>query len=164
MRIGQSLVREMLHEAETTRKVLGRVPDSLLGWKPHEKSSTMGMLASHIADITGWTGPIVTMDQLEIDSDYQPWLAANQEELMARFNRHLEEAVEQLEKQTDEHLSGTWSLIWGGQKVIEMARVSVLRGMVCNHCYHHRGQLSVYLRLNEIPVPAMYGPSADEMA
>lgn len=110
MGIAQNMVNEMLHEAEATRKVLGRIPDALLGWKPHEKSSSMGMLASHLADIAGWTVPIVTMDQLE------------------------------------------------------MARVSVLKGMVLNHSYHHRGQLSVYLRLNDIPVPAIYGPSADEQA
>ncbi len=162
MRMTDGLAMELEHEAKSLRKALSRVPDDKLAWKPHERSMSMGMLASHLAEIPGWVLPTLHQDELEMPADYKPWTAAANAELLDRFESNLKKALEALRGYPDEKLMQTWTLRSGGLTFFALPRGVVLRSMILNHLVHHRGQLTVYLRLNNIPVPAVYGPSADE--
>ena len=161
--IATSLIAEMEQEAVTTRKTLERIPTEKFDWKPHEKSMTFVRLASHIAEMYGWTNH--TLEESELDfakMDYTPYVPASTEELVSFFDKTYASAIESLKRTSDETFMEPWSLKNGEQTYFTMPKVAVMRGMVLNHIVHHRGQLSVYLRLNDIPVPALYGPSADE--
>ena len=166
MKISDALLPEFDQEAATTRKVLSRVADDKLGFKPHEKSWDMGTLASHIAALPLWAVETLTRDSLDYAppgaEPYKLPKATSQKELLELFDKHSEAARVALAATSDEDFMKPWSLLGGGKTIFTMPRIAVLRGMVMNHSVHHRGQLSVYLRLNNIPVPAMYGPSADE--
>lgn len=161
--IATGLIAELEQEAATTRKVLERIPADKFDWKPHEKSMTMGKLASHVAEMHGWTKP--TVEDIELDfakMDYKPFEPKTTEELVAYLDKNVSEAIEVLKTISDDGWHDDWSLRNGEQIYFTIPKIAVMRGMVLNHIVHHRGQLSVYLRLNDIPVPAMYGPSADE--
>jgi uncharacterized damage-inducible protein DinB len=147
-----------------TRAVLECVPEDKFSWKPHEKSMTLGRLASHIAEMPTWAAFTVKQDKLELTPDMKPFLASTKSELMDSFASNTSEARAVIAGATDEQLGKVWSLIYGGQTVLSMPRAAVLRSMVLNHMIHHRGQLGVYLRLNDIAIPGMYGPSADAKA
>jgi uncharacterized damage-inducible protein DinB len=163
MNIIDSISQELAHEASATRKALERVPEGKLAWKPHEKSMTLGQLVSHMVEIPGWAGVTIQLSEFTMDPEtYKPWMANTRAELLAKFDSNVTEAQKAMEGVTNEHLMQPWAFIMGGEKVFEMPRVVVLRNMILNHAVHHRGQLSVYLRLLNIPVPATYGPSADE--
>lgn len=163
MAINQAFLGELDHEAKTTRRVLERVPTEKFGWKPHEKSMTMGELAAHIADLFSWY--VVTLDQDELDfaKGYKNPSPATTEELLALFDENISAAKACLSKsETDERFRQNWTLRNSEHVFFTLPRAAVLRTMVGNHIVHHRGQLSLYLRLNDIPVPSIYGPSADE--
>jgi uncharacterized damage-inducible protein DinB len=167
MAIAQALLPEFDHEMEQTRKTLERVPNEKFDWKPHPKSGTMGWLTSHLATLPYWA--VMTMmtesfDLAPLEGGPPPDLprASNRQEALDLFDRNRESAREAIAGATDEHLMTTWRLLKGGKEVLAMPRAAVFRGMVMNHLIHHRGQLSVYLRLNDVPIPALYGPSADE--
>ena len=166
MPISQALLPEFDQEMANTRKSLERVPDGKFAWKPHEKSMTMGRLASHCAEIPGWAIPTIQQDELDLAPPgappFQPTVANTTAELLAIFDKNVAGARAALADVSDEHLMKTWSLLMTGRAIITMPRVAVIRGMVMNHLIHHRAQLGVYLRLNDVPVPATYGPSADE--
>ena len=162
MSLNQSLLSELDQEMASTRKALERVPTEKFGWKPHEKSGTMGWLANHIATIPQWATTTLQTETFNADGVAPPPQAANSEDLLALFDKSVAEFRQILGNASDDSLKQTWSMIYGGQKIMEMPRIAVLRGMILNHLIHHRGQLTVYLRLNDIPVPALYGPSADE--
>jgi uncharacterized damage-inducible protein DinB len=166
--IGSSLLSELEQENASTRKTLERVPDDKFGWKPHEKSYTMGALASHLAAIPGWGAMTIQTESLDINPPGGPGLtppvATNREELLALFDKSVGEFRATLERADDAAFMRPWSLLNGGQVMFTMPRVAVIRGMIMNHIIHHRAQLGVYLRLNDLPVPSVYGPSADEQS
>ena len=162
MAINDGLIGELKHEAATTRKMLGRIPAENFDWKPHEKSMAMGRLATHVADMFSWIPGTLEADELDFAKGYDEPKPANAEELVALLDKNAAAAEESLKKTDDANFMKTWTLRNGDQILLQMPKIAVLRGMVMNHIVHHRGQLAVYLRLNDIPVPAIYGPSADE--
>lgn len=165
MPLRNALLIEFREEAALTRKMLERVPFANPEWKPHEKSMTLQRLASHIAEIPFWMMRALHMDGMDFG---QPgalpprFYAKDSEELLQKFESSHREASEALEKATDEALDMKWIMRRGGQVIYALTKMVVIRKWVFNHTIHHRGQLSVYLRLNNVPVPGMYGPSADE--
>ncbi|MFN6963753.1 MAG: DinB family protein [Pyrinomonadaceae bacterium] len=162
-RIAASLINEMKNEIETTRKCLERVPAEKFGYKPHEKSMEMGRLASHIAEMFGWTAATINGHELDFAKmEYKPFEPKTTAELVEFFETKSSEALRTLESVPDEAFMETWTLRNGEQVYFTLPKVAVMRTFVMNHIVHHRGQLSVYLRLNDIPVPGIYGPSADE--
>jgi uncharacterized damage-inducible protein DinB len=161
--ISTALIAEMEHEAKTTRTCLERIPSDKFAWKPHEKSMELGRLASHIAEMFGWTP--ATLQQPELDfakMDYKPFEPQSTEELVEFLDKNVAEAIEVLKNTGDEVYMENWTMRNGEQVYFTLPKVAVMRSFVMNHIVHHRGQLSVYLRLNDIAVPSIYGPSADE--
>ena len=162
MAINESFIGELQHEAATTRKVLERIPAETFDWKPHEKSMSMHRLATHVADMFGWYAPTLEQDELDFANGYEEPKPANTEELVALLDKNVAAAIKCLQKTDDAAFMQNWTLRNGEQIYFTMPKAAVVRSFVMNHIVHHRGQLSVYLRLNDIPVPAIYGPSADE--
>ncbi|HBY60000.1 MAG TPA: damage-inducible protein DinB [Solibacterales bacterium] len=166
MTIAQTLLPEFDHEAATTRRVLERCADSAFSYKPHEKSFDLGSLASHIANVPGWA--TMTMNTSELDiappgaPPYKEECAASNAALLAKWDQGVAEARAALANASDADYAATWTMLAGGQKMFAMPRIAVIRSFIMNHLVHHRGQLTVYLRMNNIPVPSIYGPSADE--
>ena len=163
MTISQMFLPEFDEEMKNTRKVLERIPDGKFDYKPHAKSMPLGHLAGHIAEFPSWAKSTLEVETLTIPPDFKPWAPKSRQEVLDRFDKHLAEARPVLERATDEDFAKIWTLIYQGNAVITMPRLAVLRSVVMNHLIHHRAQLGVYLRLNDIAVPGMYGPSADEM-
>ena len=166
MPVHDALLPEFDQEMAKTRAVLERCPDSKFGWKPHAKSWDMASLATHIANMPGWTVDTIRKDSFDISPPGQPPVreapVTDSAELLARFDRNVAAAREAIAGASDENLLKSWSLLAGGQVLFTMPRTAVLRTMILNHGIHHRAQLTLYLRLNDIPVPGLYGPSADE--
>lgn len=162
MKLGEAMAMELQQEAKATRKALERLKDERLDWKPHQKSWTTRQLASHVVNLLGWTIPTVQQSEMVIEEDYRPWEAGSVKDLVDRFDANVAEAVKELAACPDEKMMEDWSLKSKDAVYFSMPRAAVLRTFVLNHLVHHRGQLSVYLRLQDIPVPAIYGPSADE--
>ena len=162
MNIIDPMIAEFQHEATLTRKALERVPDDKLDWKPHQKSMSMGQLASHLAEIPHWLGAVLETDEFPMPENYKPFAASNQAELLETFDANVSGGVEAMTGQTNDKLMAVWKMTAGGKVLVEMPRVAAVRGFILSHAIHHRAQLTVYLRLNDIPVPSIYGPSADE--
>ena len=166
MSIAQTLLPEFDQEMANTRKVLERVPDDKWGWKPHEKSGTVGWLAGHVATLPGWTTMTIKTEELDYapvnGPSYQPPKIENRKDLLAVFDKESAEARAALASASDAELMKGWKLLAGGKEIFTMPRVACIRGMVMNHLIHHRAQLGVYFRLLDIAVPGLYGPSADE--
>jgi uncharacterized damage-inducible protein DinB len=157
---------ELDREVRPTRKMLERVPFERPAWRPHERSMALNGLATHVANLPSWTVLTLNQDELDIAPVGQPPYKmepfASRKELLAAFDKNVAEARTALEQSSDERLEEDWTLMAGGHKIFTDSRKMVLRQYVFNHIAHHRAQLGVYLRLNGIPVPATYGPSADE--
>ena len=165
MAMRQALLPEFDQEMSLTRKVLARVPEDRLSWQPHPKSMTLGRLASHLAELPGWGALTMTAGSFDVAPEGKPFVAANfqsRDEILQAFDANILKARAALEQLEDETLMQPWSLLRAGATVFTMPRAAVLRGMVFSHIIHHRAQLTVYLRLNDVPVPSIYGPSADE--
>ncbi len=166
MTIKDALLPEFDFEMEKARKTLERVPEDKLGWKPHEKSGTMGWLAGHLAELPRWAAVTLNQDTFDIAPPgaphYQPPLPASRQEILDIFDKNVAAARAAIASVSDGQLQQKWTLLRGGQEIFSMPRAAVLRNFVLNHLIHHRAQLGVYLRLNDVPVPAIYGPSADE--
>ena len=165
MGLAQSLLPEFDHEMANTRKTLERIPSDKLDWKPHEKSTAMRGLATHLSNLVSWAVHVVEKDELDAAPGGQPLRAKpveSVEEALETFDRNVAAARAAIESASDEHLMKPWTLLAGGKTIFTQPRFGVLRGMIMNHTIHHRAQLSVYLRLNDVAVPALYGPSADE--
>jgi len=165
MAIKDALLPEFDHEMGTTRRLLERVPDSDLGWKPHEKSYSLGQLAAHLANIPTWVDPtcdLSVFDLATLGDDARPREPTSMADVIKRFDENVTKARKKLTEQTDSALLSAWTLKQAGQEFFTMPKAAVLRSFVMNHSIHHRGQLSVYLRLRNVPLPAMYGPTADE--
>ncbi len=165
MALRDALLPEFDREMEGTRKVLERVPEDKLSWKPSEKSGTMAWLAGHVARLPQWASMTITTEELDISppggEPPRPNLPVSRQELLDWFDAHSAEARQALCSASDEMLMRPWSLVKTGQKVLTMPRVAVLRAFVLNHLIHHRGQLTVYLRMNNASPPPLYGPTAD---
>ena len=162
MAIKDGLLPEFDHEMDNTRKALERVPEDKFGWKPHEKSGTMGWLADHIAEMVGWMSPTIGQDSLDMAGYQPPPPPTTRQQILDKFDSNRTEARRALEGVSDAQMMQNWKLTRGNQVFFDMPRVAVIRGMIMNHIIHHRGQLTVYLRLNNVPIPGLYGPSADE--
>lgn len=166
MSIGQMMAMEYEMECAGTRKALERLPDDKLGWKPHEKSMTMGQLACHLAEAPGWMNVTIEQDSFDVappgGPEYKPTQLHSRQEILDLFDKNVAKAKDALAKANDADMMKPWALLKGGQKMFAMPRVAVVRSFVLNHNIHHRAQLGVYLRMNNIPVPGHYGPSADE--
>ncbi|HYM92769.1 MAG TPA: DinB family protein [Chitinophagaceae bacterium] len=163
MAIKDALIAELKQESALTKKMLEKVPLEKKDWKPHEKSMALGRLATHIAQTPHWISDIILID--EYDFAARPYLsnmAASQKELMEIFEQHLSKAIRDLENAPDELLNKTWTVRSGEKVFFVLPKTVAIRGWGYSHLIHHRGQLSVYLRLLDVPVPGMYGPSADE--
>lgn len=162
MSLIEMITAEFQREAATTRKMLERVPQDSFAWKPHEKSMTLGQLAAHVANLHGtWFITALTQDEFDL-ADSKPLKLDSVSDILEAFDQSISSAVESLKTQTDERLFATWRLKRGGQVLFELPRWAVIRSMVISHIIHHRGQLSVYLRLQNVPLPPVYGPTADE--
>jgi len=165
VRICEAVLPEFDQEMSNTRKTLERIPEDKLGWKPHDKSMTLGRLAGHIVELVGWANTSITTDSLNVTIDkYQPVVATSRQQILELFDKSVKESRAAIAGATDEHMMQPWTLAFNGQTVFTMPRAAVLRMSCFNHIIHHRAQLGVYLRLNNVPVPALYGPSADEGA
>ena len=166
MPMSQALLPEFDHEMANTRKALERAPEDKFGWKPHEKSMTLGRLATHVAELSGWVPTTLESESFDFAppgaAPFQPKTAGSRAELLEVFDKNVAVARAAIGAASDAQWMAPWSLLQGGRTIFSMPRIAVLRSMVMNHTIHHRGQLAVYLRLNDVPVPALYGPSADE--
>jgi uncharacterized damage-inducible protein DinB len=166
MPISDALLPEFDQEVKSTRKCLERIPDDKFTYKPHPKSFDMGSLAIHIATMLGWGVTTINSDSFDYapvgGEPYVPPSVKTNGELLALFDKGAADFRAAIAAADDNTMMKPWSLLGGGAVVFTMPKIACIRGMIMNHIVHHRGQLSVYLRLNDIPVPALYGPSADE--
>ena len=157
------LIAELKYETDLTKRMLERVPVENGSWRPHEKSMTLGRLATHVAEIPHWISRIIVVDDWDFAvQGFSSHTAATKEELMRTFHDKLHQAIDDLETMSDEDFNKTWIVRRGDQMRREMPKKIAIRGWGFSHLIHHRGQLSVYLRLRDVPGPGMYGPSADE--
>jgi len=160
------MLPEFEQEMANTRKVLERVPDDKLDWKAHPKSNTIGWVASHLVEIPGWVEGTLTQPSWDIQAPgtepYRTPIMKSRQEMLAAFDANVAAARKALAGVSDSDMLKNWSLEMGGQALFTMPRAAVMRMFVLNHAIHHRAHLCVYLRLNDIAVPGMYGPSADE--
>jgi uncharacterized damage-inducible protein DinB len=166
MSISKMILPEFDHEMTNTRKTLERVPDDRFGWKPHKKSMSLGGLSTHLANIPSWTAQTFDRDELDVappgSPPYRLEEAKSTAELLEAFDKNVAAARAALEAATDENWQGKWTLLMTEKPIFTLPRTAVMRGFVMNHLIHHRAQLGVYLRLLDVPVPSIYGPSADE--
>jgi uncharacterized damage-inducible protein DinB len=163
MAVKDILLAEFDHEMGTTRRLLERIPDEKLTWKPHDRSMTMGRLATHLSNIPHWSGTILNDTSFDLANAAPNGEAKEtRSDILRQFDEGSASARGMLAGVSDAELNASWLLKRAGQQMFSMPRIAAFRSFVVNHMIHHRGQLSVYLRLNDIPVPSIYGPSADE--
>lgn len=166
MRIGQAMVPEFDMEMANTRRVLERVPDDKLDWKIHDKSNTIGWVANHLADIPAWVDMTLSHDSLDVEpvagQPYQSPQETTVAAILDLFDRNVVQGRQLLETVEDSKLHEPWTLLRLGEEIMTLPRLAVLRTWVLNHTIHHRAHLCVYLRVNDVPVPGLYGPSADD--
>lgn len=164
MSFKEALVPEFDEEMKNTRKLLERVPEDKFDYTPHKKSMSLGRLATHVAELPGWTVNVLDKEVLDMQpGEYKPAVANSRRELLDIFDKSVAEARSRIEKATPADLEKSWTFKFGGNTVFSMPRALVLRSTMLDHIIHHRAQLGVYLRLNDVEIPGMYGPSADEM-
>ncbi len=165
MPIAQALLPEFDHEMATTRSLLERVPEDRAGFRPHDKSTALGALATHVANLVGLGPRIISLTEVDMNPPggpgFKPPQFSTTAALLETFDANVAKAREAIAGAADEELMVTWTLKNGGHTIFSMPRAAVLRTMLMNHVIHHRGQLSVYLRLNDVPLPSIYGPTAD---
>jgi uncharacterized damage-inducible protein DinB len=168
MKISDALLPEFDQEMAGVRKVLARCAEDKFSFRPHPKSFTMVSLATHIVNMVGWTNDVIEKDTFDVAPPgappYTEEPVKSSADLLERFDKAAAAARAALAGASDEQFLAPWSLLQGGQTLFSMPRVVCIRSFVMNHTIHHRAQLCLYLRLNDIPVPALYGPSADEMS
>jgi uncharacterized damage-inducible protein DinB len=162
MTIAQSMLPEFDHEMANTRKMLERLPEDKLEFKPDPKSMSLGRLAGHVAEMPGWGTVTIGQDELDLLPGMTALTAKSKSQLLDVFDKNVSDSRAALSGASDEHLMKEWKLKVNGNVVMAMPRIAVLRSMVMNHTIHHRAQLGVYYRMNGVPIPGMYGPSADE--
>jgi uncharacterized damage-inducible protein DinB len=158
----QTLLPEFEEEMKNTRKLLECIPDGKLDSQPHPKSMTLAQLATHVAQVPGWTKHLLDEDGLDLSPDMKPPVATSRAELLDTFDRGVLDARGRIRAASDDYWQTAWTFNVGGVTVFSMPRAAIMRSMIMNHLIHHRAQLSVYLRLHDVAIPGMYGPSADE--
>lgn len=158
-----AMITELEHEAASTRRLLERVPEEKLSWKPHEKSMSLGQLSLHVASLPGAIANLLTKNGLDVaTANFRPAEAKSRGELLEALERSLANAREVLGGLNDQQAMETWKMTKGDKEVFAIPKVAMVRTILLNHWYHHRGQLTVYLRLLDVSLPSVYGPSADE--
>ena len=163
MALSEAILLEFDQEMANTWRTLERVPGDKFDWKPHPKSWNLGELATFLAILPGWGATTIAQDSLDLLGPAPPHPAASTaKELVQLFDKNVAGARGAIAGASDQHLMNPWTLLKGGKKLFSLPRIVVLRSFVMNHMIHHRGQLTVYLRMNDVPVPAIYGPTADE--
>ncbi len=162
MTIPELFLLEFDEEMPGTRRILERVPEASFSWKPHEKSMTLGRLASHVADLPARCATIITTVELVRQPGFTTWTASTNAELLEHFDAVTSEARAALTTLRDDQLSAMWSIKMGDRTLASLPRVMALRRVFMDHHIHHRAQLGVFLRLLNVPVPGQYGPSADD--
>ena len=167
MAIKDALIPEFDHEMAVTRKTLERVPEDKPDYKPHEKSMSMSRLAGHLAELPGFVTMALQNDSFNIrpaggGPSRQPVVMTSRKQLLDEFDKNVANMRDTLSKASDESLMKSWSLLAGDKTILTMPRAAVVRSFCLSHIIHHRAQLGVYLRMNNVPVPSVYGPSADE--
>lgn len=163
MALRDIILPEFDEEMANTRKMLECIPEDRFDFQPHKKSWKAGKLAGHIAELPGWTGFTMKMEVLAMEpGQHTPFEPTSKKELLERFDKNASEAQEALAAATDEELNTMWTMKWQGKTVMTMPRRNVLRTVILNHIIHHRAHLGMYLRMMDVAVPGMYGPSADE--
>jgi uncharacterized damage-inducible protein DinB len=162
MPLADMFIRELELEAKTTRRVLERVPDGKLTWKPHVKSMSLRQLAQHVATIPGSVSGMARLDSFDVEKFTEPPALESTAAILAAFDACVAQAKTNLGATDDAAMMKNWSFNMGGKPIMTIPRIGVYRSILLNHLYHHRGQLTVYLRLLDVPVPSIYGPSADE--
>jgi uncharacterized damage-inducible protein DinB len=164
MAVRDSLLAEFDHEMAVTRRLLERLPDGKFDWRPHEKSFTLGGLATHLAQIPHWGNAILDQEAYDLaESDGTRADAAHtRAEVLETFDEHVTTLRRSLESKSDAELTAPWALKQRGRVLMSLPRIAALRSFVVHHVIHHRGQLTVYLRLRDVPLPPIYGPTADE--
>jgi uncharacterized damage-inducible protein DinB len=162
MPIADALIAELEQEAQTTRRLLERVPNDKLTWKPHAKSMSLGELAQHVATIPGGISGMARLDGFDVEKFTPQPAPESAAALVATLNENVAQAQAALSATSDADMMVNWSFRMGGKPLMTLPRIGIYRSILLNHFYHHRGQLSVYLRLLDVPVPSIYGPSADE--
>ena len=164
--MAEGFLSEFDREMSKTRRMLEGVREDMLHFAPHPKSLTAGQLAGHIAEMIGWGRHVADLDEFDYDPPggprYRPFEPSTRASVLESFDRNYRDAREAIAKVSDEAMLAGWTLLEAGQPVLSLSRIEVLKRYLVNHIIHHRAQLGVYLRLNDIPVPGMYGPSADE--
>jgi uncharacterized damage-inducible protein DinB len=159
----ESMQKEFREEVATTRRVLDQVPVDKLGWKPHERSMSLGQLALHIASVPGGIAKITKPDAFDVSQNtFNPPMPKSMNEVHAALEQSVRDVEQTFKETTEETAQADWHLMFGDKELRSMPRVNVWRSLMLNHWYHHRGQLAVYLRLLDVPVPSIYGPSADQ--
>lgn len=162
MNTAQRLIAEIQQESEKNKKMLERIPEPKLSWRPHEKSMTIGRLGMHIAELPNWICRCLTTEEYDFGTgSYNPNIPKNHAEIMSEYNEQLRKAIQVLGTASDDILAKKWKVRKGETVIYDMSREEVIRRQL-NHIIHHRGQLSVFLRLLNVPVPPVYGPTADE--
>jgi uncharacterized damage-inducible protein DinB len=164
MSIAESLLPEFDREMGVTRRLLERIPDDQFGWKPHDKSMTLGRLAEHLAELAVWARVSIVDSGIDLASGRPEGYVSpsSRAAVLEMFDKHVADARAALVGRTDAELMAPWKLSKEGKEIFTMPKAVVLRTFFMNHVIHHRGQMSVYLRLHNVPLPSMYGPSADE--
>jgi uncharacterized damage-inducible protein DinB len=161
--LGETLAAELEHEAASTRKMLERIPADKFDWKPHGKSTAFANLAVHIVDMIDWAKLAVTTAELDYATQPpKPFRPKTNDELLEHFDKKVASAIAALQNISDEEIKESWRVRMGERIFFEKPRVKVIRSDCFNHFIHHRGQLSVYRRLNDVPLPGVYGPTADD--
>jgi uncharacterized damage-inducible protein DinB len=162
MAFSQTLLPEFEEEMKNTRKLLECIPDGKLETQQHSRSITLAQLATHVALVPGWTKHLLDEEMLDLSPDMKPFVVASRAELLAIFDRGVVEALGRICAASDEYWQTTWTFKIGGDTVFSMPRAAVMRSTIMNHLVHHRAQLGLYLRLDDVAIPGMHGPSADE--
>lgn len=162
MSLSEALLPEFDEEMKNTRKILECVPDGKFDYQPHPKSMTLGRLASHVAELPAWAVMTLDREVLDLTPDFKPQIAKTRAELFEMFDKSVREAREKIAATSDEDWKKIWTFKYMGKTIMALPRSTVMRSTVMNHLVHHRAQLGVFLRLNDVEFPGMYGPSADD--
>ena len=162
MSFSKKLLPEFDEEMKNTRKLLECVPDDKFDFQPHAKSMKLGRLATHVAEILSWTVFTIDQDVFEMQPGHQPNLAKSRAELLETFDKGVADARQRIQSTNDAHWQKDWTFKYAGKQIMSNPRSTIMRSVIMNHLVHHRAQLGVFLRLNNVAIPGMYGPSADE--
>jgi len=162
MPFSETLLPEFEEEMKNTRKLLECIPDDKFDYQPHAKSMKLGRLATHVAEIPSWTVFTIDQDVLDMQPGHEPSVAKSRAELLETFDKGVTDARKRIQSTNDAHWQKNWTFKYAGKPILSNPRATIMRSVIMNHLVHHRAQLGVFLRLSDVAIPGMYGPSADE--